>query len=270
MSGVETTEELQSAIIDVDEPIPTAGLSYVLKEEEQLAQVWSADDRTEHEKGMRDAVERLGRVRPLIEALRTQSDLIWERFITLTLERVLSQQLRVFLDQIDTEILMLSQHMVEAECEMDRIRSLLQKRCRLLEDKVSILEPMAHRTSTQTHLNMMLARVEGLEAYLLGKKDVAPEVYNFHYKRHTTLPGDLLYMRVRLLTTRVAVDASTRSKHLSELHGEVTTLLIEADRTKAELITLATRLECMSELSRYWLAYLNISQGEPEVKEGPE
>jgi cell division septum initiation protein DivIVA len=266
LSKLETTTTEFSPTIEQDENA-VVGMSYVLREEAQLAQVWSDSDRIEHERSVRENNERLGRVRPLIETLRIQSDLIWERFITLTLERVLSQQLHAFLDEIDTAISGLSQHMVEAECEIDRIRSQVQKRRRVLEEKIAILEPMAHRTSTQTHLNMMLARVEALEAYLLGKKDVAPEIYNFHYKRHTTLPGDLLYMRVRLLTTRVAIEASTRSKQLSELSSELNTLLIEADRSKAELMNLATRLECMSELSRYWLAYLNIAQGEQSYAE---
>jgi len=143
---------------------------------------------------------------------------------------LLSEQLREFLDQVDAEIVVLNQRMVEADCVIDRVRAHVQERRRLLEDKIAILEPMAHRTSTQTHLNMMLARVEGLEAYLLGKKDVAPEVYNFHYKRHTTLPGDLLYIRIRLLTTRVAIEASSRSKQLSEFDAELAALLPEADR----------------------------------------
>jgi cell division septum initiation protein DivIVA len=237
----------------------TAGMSYVLREEEQLAQVWSDGDRAEHERSVRDGIDRIGGIRQLVEGLRAQSDSIWERFVTLTLERLLSEQLREFLDQIDTEILALSQQLVEADCEIDRLRARVQERRRWLEEKIAVLEPMAHRTSTQTHLNMMLARVEGLEAYLLGKKDVAPEAYDFHYKRHTTLPGDLLYIRVRLLTTRVAIAASTRSKQLSEFDAELAALLPEADRYKAELAALLTRVECMSELSRYWLAYLDIA-----------
>ena len=243
------------------------GMSYVLREEEQLAQVWSEADRTEHEHSVREIIDRLGGVRQLVEVVRIRSDSIWERFITLTLERLLSNQLREFLDGVDVQILALSQQMVEADCEIDRLRARVQKRRGWLKEKIAALEPMAHRTSTQTHLNMMLARVEGLEAYLLGKKDVALESYNFHYKRHTTLPGDLLYIRVRLLTTRVAIEASTRSKQLSELDAELAALVPEADRNKAELVTLITRIECMSELSRYWLAYLNIaSEGKVEPK----
>ncbi|HRD65023.1 MAG TPA: hypothetical protein PKY50_02615 [Candidatus Competibacter sp.] len=238
----------------------TAGMSYVLREEEQLAQAWNTRDRAEHERNVRDNIDRINGIRQLVEGLRAQSDSIWERFVTLTLERLLSEQLREFLDQIEAEILTLSQQLVEADCEIDRLRARLQERRRSLEEKIATLELMAHRTSTQTHLNMMLARVEGLEAYLLGKKDVTPEAYDFHYKRHTTLPGDLLYIRVRLLTTRVAIAASNRSKQLSELDAELAALLPEAEHLKADLAILMTRVESMNELSRYWLAYLDIAR----------
>ncbi len=103
-----------------------------------------------------------------------------------------------------------------------------------------------------------------MEAYLLGKKDVAPEAYNLHYRRHTTAPGDLLYIRIRLLTTRVAITAANRSKQLSEFDLELAALLPETERLKAELAVLLARVECMSELSRYWLAYLNIAREQPD------
>ncbi|HHW75586.1 MAG TPA: hypothetical protein GX399_00890 [Xanthomonadaceae bacterium] len=241
-----------------------AGMSYVLREEEQLAQVWSARDRVEHERSVRDSIERIGGLRRQLEGLRAQTDPIWERFVTLTLERLLSEQLREFLDGIDSEIQGLSQRSVEMDCEIDRLRAYIQERRRGLEEKIALLEPLAHRTSTQNHLNMMLARVEGLEAYLLGKKDVAPEAYNLHYRRHTTAPGDLLYIRIRLLTTRVAITAANRSKQLSEFDLELAALLPETERLKAELAVLLARVECMSELSRYWLAYLNIAREQPD------
>lgn len=240
-----------------------SSLSYVLKEQEQLARVWSDEDRAEHERNLRESIERTGGVRQLIEGLRAGADSVWERFVTLTLERLLSEKLREFLDEIDAEILALSQRMVEADCEIDRLRARAQERQRGLEDRIALLEPMAHRTSTQTHLNMMLARVEGLEAYLLGKKDVAPEAYDLHYKRHTTLPGDLLYIRIRLSTTQVAVAASNRSKQLAELVAEWERLLLELDRGKAELAVLMNRVECMSDLSRYWVAYLDVARDKP-------
>ena len=66
---------------------------------------------------------------------------------------------------------------MEADCEIDRLRADIQERRRGLEERLALLEPLAHRTSTQNHLGMMLSRVEGLEAYLLGKKDVTPEAY---------------------------------------------------------------------------------------------
>lgn len=235
------------------------GISYVLKEEEQLAQIWSAQDRARHEYRSRETGERIGSLRRHLEQLRAQADTLWERFVTLTLERILSEQLREFLDEVETEIHGLSQGLVEADCEIDRLRADLQERRRGLEERLAMLEPLAHRTSTQNHLGMMLSRVEGLEAYLLGKKDVTPEAYEMHYKRHTTAPGDLLYLRIRLLTTRVAITAANYSKQLSELVFELTALLPEIERLKTDMVALMTRVECVSDLSRYWLAYLDIA-----------
>ena len=40
----------------------------------------------------------------------------------------------------------------------------------MLKEKITVLEPLAHRTSTQNHLSMMLARVEGLEALYRASK----------------------------------------------------------------------------------------------------
>ena len=77
---------------------------------------------------VREIIDRLGGVRQLVEVVRIRSDSIWERFITLTLERLLSNQLREFLDGVDVQILALSQQMVEADCEIDRLRARVQKR----------------------------------------------------------------------------------------------------------------------------------------------
>jgi predicted nucleic acid-binding Zn-ribbon protein len=240
------------------------GVSYVLKEEEQLAQIWNAQDRAIYERRMRETKERINRLRQILEQLRAQTDTLWERFVTLTLERILSGQLRDFLDEVEAEIQGLSQYLVEADCEIDRLRADLQERRRGLEERIALLEPLAHRTSTQNHLSMMLSRVEGLEAYLLGKKDVTQEAFDLHYKRHTTAPGDLLYLRIRLLTTRVAITAATHSKNLSELALELIASAPDIDQIKTELSTLMTRVECVSDLSRYWLAYLDISSAKAD------
>lgn len=239
------------------------GASYVLKEEEQLALVWTAQDRAAHDRRSREAGERMGRLRQHLEQLRSLTDTLWERFVTLTLERILSEQLREFLDEVETEIHGLGQQLVEADCEIDRLRADMHERRRGLEERIALLEPLAHRTSTQNHLGMMLARVEGLEAYLVGKKDVAQEAYDLHYKRHTTAPGDLLYLRIRLLTTRVAVAAANYSKQLSELRIDLIALLPEIEQFKTDIGVLMTRLECVSDLSRYWLAYLDITINKP-------
>ena len=87
-----------------------ASMSYVLREEEQLAQVWSDADRAEHDRSVREGIERTGGIRQLVGGLRARSDSIWERFVTLTLERLLSEQLREFLDQIDACLLYTSVH----------------------------------------------------------------------------------------------------------------------------------------------------------------
>ena len=243
-----------------DDVVP-ASISYVFKEEEQIAQVWNAQDRAEHERGMREIMDRIVSLHQNLEQLRAQLDVIWERFITLTLERILADQLREFLDGIDLELQDLDQHLVGTDCKIDRLRARVHERQRMLEEKIAMLEPMTHRISAQNHISMMLSRVEGLEAYLLGKKDVTPEAYEMHYKRHTNAPGDLLYLRVRLLTTRIAIIAANRCKHLSDLDAGLVALLPEIERIKADMATLMTRADCMRGLSRYWLAYLDIARG---------
>jgi hypothetical protein len=45
------------------------GMSYVLKEEAQLAQVWSAQDQAEHERSRQDIADRFGRGRQRLEGL---------------------------------------------------------------------------------------------------------------------------------------------------------------------------------------------------------
>ncbi|MDZ7621526.1 MAG: hypothetical protein U5O69_03590 [Candidatus Competibacteraceae bacterium] len=237
----------------------TVGMSYVLKEEAQLAQAWSLQDHTEHHRSTRAFIAQIGSLGQNLDRLRSRIDTLWERFVTLTLERVLFEHIREFLDEIDTEIQGLSQQSVEADCEIDRLRAHLREGRRVLEEKINLLETLAHRTSTQNHINMMLARVEGLEAYLLGRKDVAPEVFDLHYKRHTTAPSDLLYLRIRLLTTRIATMAANRSKQLGDFDVELAALMADAERLKTDLAALLIRIECMSELSRYWLAYLDIA-----------
>lgn len=236
-----------------------AGMSYVLKEEAQLAQIWNSQDQTEHERILREIAERFSGVRQRLEGIRALADTSWEQFITLTLERIFSDRLREFLDEIGEEMQTATQQLTEVDCEMDRIRARIHDRRRVLAEKIALLEPLAHRTSTQNHLSMMLARVEGLEAYLLGRKDVPPQSYELHYKRHTNAPGDLLYLRVRLLTTRIALVAANRSQHLGELDAGLTESLLEIEQFKINLMTFIARIECMSDISRYWLAYLDIA-----------
>lgn len=238
-----------------------AGMSYVLKEEAQLAQAWSAKDQIEHDHGEREITNRLNASQFRFENLRTRVDVLWERFVTLSLDRIMSPQLREFLDELDTEAQDLTQMLTEVDCEMDRIRVRIHERRRVLAQKTALLEPLAHRTSTENHLNMMLGRVEGLEAYLLGRKDVPSQSYDMHYKRHTNAPSDLLYLRVRLLTTRIAVNAANLSRRLAELDTQLAASLLDTEQLKTNLAPLSARIECITEQSRYWLMYLDIGLG---------
>ena len=68
-------------------------------------------------------------------------------------------------------------------------------------------------------------------------------------------------LRVRLLTTRIALIAANRSQQLSRFDARLSESLLEAEQYKAELAMLTARIECMSELSRYWLMYLDIVLG---------
>ena len=252
------TPVVETPVVDVDDGAP-GGLSYVLREEAQLAQVWTAQDRAEYGRNIREIADRFQATRQRLDGVRNQIDTLWERFIILTLERILSGQLREFLDEIDADLENVSPQLIELDCEIDRLRAHIQERRRWLGEKTAVLEPLAHRTSTQNYLALMMGRVEGLEAYLLGRKDVAPESGELHYRRHTTLPNDLLYLRVRLLTTRIAITASNRSKQLAELDTELAALLTEVERLKTELAPLMTRFEGVNNLSRYWIAYLDIT-----------
>ena len=235
-----------------------AGMSYVLQEEAQLAQVWSAQDQAEHQRGEQEIATRFSAARLHLDGLHARVEALWERFVSLALERILSQRIREFLEEIDGEMQALIERLTEIDCEVDRIRARVHDRRRVLAEKITVLEPLAHRTSTQNYLEMMLARVEGLEAYLLGRKDVPAQAYDLHYKRHTNASGDLAYLRVRLLTTRTALNAANRSRQFSQFDATLTDALLQTEQLKTELSALSARLECMSELSRYWLMYLDI------------
>ncbi len=254
--------ETDSTQAEDSDSVAPANISYLLKEGEQMAQIWNDQDRAEYEQSVRGILDRIVGLRQNLEQLRSQTDAIWEQFSTLTLERVLSRRLREFLDCIEVDLQKLDPRLVGVDCEIDRLRTQVQEQRRVLEEKITVLEPLAHRTSTQSHIGMMLSRVAGLEAYLLGEKDMTPDACELHDKYPAAAPGDLLYLRVRLLTTRIAITASNRSKHLSVLDAGLATLLTEVERLKTDMTTLLTRADCIRDLSRYWLAYLDITQGE--------
>ncbi len=249
---VETTETADGAI---------SGLSYLLREEEQLAQVWTIQDRAECEQRIQDIANQFTAVRQRLEELRAQTDTLWERFTMLTLERILAGQLREFLDELDTELYDLNPQLTEVDCAIDRLRMDVQEQRRRLGKKIVMLETLAHRTSSLNHLNMMLNRLEGLGAHLLGRTEVLPEGGERHPRQRTDLPGDLLYLRVRLLTTRLALIASNQARQLSAFDTELMVLLPDVERLKVDLGALTTRIECVNGLSRYWLAYLDLTEG---------
>jgi len=68
----------------------------------------------------------------------------------------------------------------------------------------------------------------------------------------------LLYLRVRLLTTRIAITASNLCKQLGELDKDLAGRLPDIEHLKTELAPLMTRFEAIGESSRYWIAYLDI------------
>lgn len=241
-----------------------AGMSYVLQEEAQLAQVWSAWDQSEHQRSEQDIAARFNTTRLHLDGLRARVEALWERFVSLALERILSQRIREFLEEMDGEMQALTERLTEIDCEVDRIRVRVHDRRRVLAEKIAVLEPLAHRTSTQNYLEMMLARVEGLEAYLLGRKNVPTQAYDLHYKRHTNASGDLAYLRVRLLTTRTALNAANRSRQFSQFDAALADALLQAEQLKTELGALAARIESINELSRYWLLYLDIAQNKSD------
>lgn len=244
----------------IEDDVNPANLSYVFKEEEQMAQVWGAQDRVDHEQSVRGVMDGVVGLRQGLEGLRARTDALWERFITLTLERMQSDRLREFLDEVDLELQDLNLRLVGTDCEIDRLRARVNERRRLLDEKIAVVEPLVHRTSTQNHIGMMLLRVQELEDYLLGKKDGPPDLTQLTHRGHATTPGDLLYLRVRLLTTRIAILASNRSRYLSELDAGLAALLPDIERIKLDMATLLTRTDCIRDLSRYWMAYLNIVQ----------
>lgn len=251
---------METDLTQTEEEAAPVSLSYVLKEGAMMAQTWSLQDRVAHERSVRDILDRIAGLRQDLEQLRSQTDTLWERFNTMVLERVLAGELREFLDGLDVELQDLNLRLIGVDCEIDRVRARVQEQRRVLEDKMAVLEPLAHRTSTQSHIGMMLSRVEGLEASLLDKDDPASGEGAAQKPRPTNVPGDLLYLRIRLLTTRIALVASNRSKYLSELNTSLSTLMSDVERIKTDMATLLTRADCMKDLSRYWLAYLDIAQ----------
>jgi len=58
--------------------------------------------------------------------------------------------------------------------------------------------------------------------------------------------------------------AANRSQQLSQFDARLSESLLETEQYKTELATLTARIECMNELSRYWLMYLDIALGKED------
>ncbi len=91
--------------------------------------------------------------------------------------------------------------------------------------------------------------MERLESALYGGSPLAAE----------QLAIDLRYLRIRLRTTRAALEAANDNAQLRGLAAATAARLPEAESLKTEVAALMARGECLSELCRYWLMYLQIT-----------
>lgn len=217
--------------------------------EDAPVELWSARDQVAHEQTLGVIDADLAALHTRCAALRQRIEPLWERFLTLSLEQILAHQVHAFLEPLLDAVQEVNVALVAVDCELDRLRRRISEQQRLLDEWVTQLEPLAHRTSTQSHLGMMLARVERLEAALYGGGPLAAE----------QLAIDLRYLRIRLRTTRAALEAANDNAQLRGLAAATTARLPEAESLKAEVAALTARGECLSELCRYWLMYLQIT-----------
>lgn len=251
--------------------LPEAGalpsLSFVTREEERLSQTWSARDQADHEQGMRRCSEELLELRQRLEAWRTQTGILWERILTLTLERVRVGGLDRFLEETSLELHGLDQRLAEVECALDRLYLSLRQRRQLLAEKISAINPLASRGGLKEHINLMVERVGWLESHLVAWSTPTAEADS------ALSPEDvskaLLYLRVRLLTTRLDILAADLSRQLSMRDAELAALLPDLERLRIDLTALLARISSMQELARYWLAYLSIVAAPPDSDDTP-
>ncbi len=245
---------------DMDTPSDGGEEAYgpsLAEQERQLEQIWSEQDRHEHHQKMRAFEETIVSLRSRIDPIRVPADTLWDQFVSLALEKILKQQLEPFLERLQLEAEALNVEMTETSNGMDTLLAKITEYQRTLDDKVKALGIMAHPISTENHLSMMISRVVGLEAYLLGKQPGKLDTHENHLKkRDTTVPNDLLYLRVRLVTTRFAVIAAQKCKQVADTALELHDLLARVERLKAELTIIMTRMACFHDQTEYWSAFM--------------
>lgn len=229
-------------------------------EERRLEQVWSVQDRQDYREKVLAFEEIINDLKARIEEIRAQGDNLWDRFVSLALEKMMKQNLRDFLGDLQGETDTLTPLLTEATARIDKLTTDIAGYQRFLGKKVVLLEAMTHRISTHNHLNMMMARIAGLEEHLLGKKQAAKKSSQEDVPRRleVNVPSDLLYLRVRLRTTRSASLAARYSKEVGETQPALYSLLFRADRLRADLLIVSTRMACLHDQAEYWQAYLEM------------
>jgi hypothetical protein len=241
----------------------------LLDQEQRIERVWSDQDRKQYREKIREFEETVNDLRGRIEEIRTQCDSIWDHFVSLSLEMITRQKqiLRKFLDDLQIEADILTPEILHTTNRIDTLLADIAGYQRLMGRKIGLLESMTHRISTQNHLNMMIARVAGLENHLLGRKNTESERRNLPSARklEVNIPSDLLYLRIRLRTTRASMLAARSTKQVADTGPALYSLLFRAERMRSDLTVIATRMACLNDQAGYWLAYLDM----PDDPQGP-
>ena len=233
--------------------------SFLVDEERQLERLWSDAHRLKNMQLLQSFEGTIVDLRKRIEEVRVRCDTIWDHFVSLALEKIMKQHLRSFLTEVQKNINTLSPETASLANGISECTSAIVAQRRTLDGQAGVLEAMAHRRSIQNHLSMMLSRVASLEAYLLGKARMQESSDNLTPKRReTNVPSDLLYLSVRLRTTRCAVTASRKSREIAASTTELLEALRQAEGLKAELAVVATRIGCLRDQADYWMAFLDM------------
>jgi len=239
---------------------PRQGDSFLIEQQKQLEQDWSDQDLQQHNATIRALDDAVVNLRAEIDSVRARTDTVWDHFVSLGLASILKQDGKAFLTEVLTKSADLASAIVEVTSNRDKLMRQVADYRQCLDRKIAQLEAKAHRISTQNHLSMMLSRISGLEAYLLGRKcdySVAAKEAGPR-KRSSNVPSDLLYLRVRLWTTHLAVLSSRKNKEVIDARESLDRLRCSIERLRTELAGIETRFACLTDLLEYWLAYLEI------------